>query len=70
MALRKITIRVDDNDLDALREAYPKRGYNWVIRALVRRHVRQLQARTAEILEQGSQDDPTVADGGASHSLS
>jgi hypothetical protein len=48
---RKITIRLFEDDLDMLKQAYPHTGYNQVVRALVTRHVRRLRNVTAEKLE-------------------
>jgi len=48
--LRKMTLRLFDDDLDLLRVAYPHCGYNEVVRALVSKHCRRLREITAERL--------------------
>lgn len=41
--LVKITVRVYEDDMDLIRMAYARRGYNNIIRALVARHARKLR---------------------------
>lgn len=43
--LEKITLRLYLGDIRTLSDFYPKTGYNRVIRALVRRHVRALKEK-------------------------
>ena len=49
--VKKITIRIFADDANFLKVAYPRIGYNKVIRQLVRNHVRGLQAKTVEKLD-------------------
>ena len=46
--LVKKTIRLYSGDAERLEEYYPKSGYNRVIRTLVRRHLRTLDANVAQ----------------------
>lgn len=55
--LKRMTVRFYEDDLDALRDAYPNAGYNKVIRALVSKFVRVLQAKATEKLEVENEDD-------------
>ena len=48
----KVTIRPFKEDVDVLRTAYGKAGYNDIIRRLVARHVRRLEEATAKHLEE------------------
>jgi hypothetical protein len=50
--LRKMTLRLFDDDLSLLRVAYPHSGYNEVVRALVSKHCRMLRTVTVEKLEE------------------
>jgi hypothetical protein len=42
--LQKISLRLYQSDVDALKIYYPSAGYNRIIRGLVSRHVRELDA--------------------------
>ena len=48
LKLKSMTIRLYQTDLDMLRAAYPRTGYNKVIRTLVHRHCRKLAEKQAE----------------------
>jgi hypothetical protein len=52
-AMRKVTLRLFEDDVRTLRSFYPEVGYNFVVRALVRRHCRQLEASATARLRQG-----------------
>ncbi len=49
--MRKMTIRLYEDDLAYLKAAYQGTGYNKILRALAARHVRKLRAATVERLE-------------------
>lgn len=49
LPMRKQTIRLFEEDLEALRKFYPQSGYNIAIRTLVHRHVVRLQNRVAAV---------------------
>jgi hypothetical protein len=46
----KVTVRMFAYDVDQLKSFYPGTGYNRVLRALARRHVRALEAQLAKRL--------------------
>jgi hypothetical protein len=50
-ALKKMTLRLFEDDLEVLRAAYPASGYNEVVRALVSKHVRRLKNIAGAALE-------------------
>lgn len=51
MKLKKITIRVDEEDLNKLVHAYPQLGYNELIRLLMRSFVNKINKKTHEEFE-------------------
>ena len=48
--LKKITLRLNEDDLENLRQFYQHAGYNKIIRALVAQHVSRLNERLSEKL--------------------
>jgi len=48
--LRKFTVRLFVDDVEVLKQYYPHVGYNHILRALARRHVRELESSTAKRL--------------------
>lgn len=49
--LKKVTIRLAEEDIADLRKFYPQ-GYNKILRGLLRGHLKKLNARMAEILKE------------------
>ncbi len=48
--MKKVTARYYEYDIEQLKLFYPGTGYNQVLRALARRHVRALEAHMAKRL--------------------
>ncbi len=46
--MKKITVRLFEDDLTKLRIYYPTVGYNAILRALTRKHIRLLDHKTTE----------------------
>jgi hypothetical protein len=62
--MRKVTLRLYSLDVETLKQFYPETGYNHVVRALVHRHARQLEANAKQRLSQaelGEGNDREVA---------
>lgn len=47
----KISLRLFSKDHDMLKKYYPAVGYNEIIRSLVHRHVKKLELKTQQHLE-------------------
>jgi hypothetical protein len=47
----KISLRLFSNDHELLKKYYPAVGYNEIIRSLVHRHVKKLEQKTQQHLE-------------------
>ena len=54
----KVNIRVESDDLDAIKHFYPVLGYNEVIRNLVSKHVIQLRKRERELAHDHGNPQP------------
>ena len=50
--LKKMTTRFFADDLVTLKTAYPHSGYNTIVRALVSKHCRRLEAIAADKLDE------------------
>jgi hypothetical protein len=58
--LKKITLRLNEDDLENLRQFYLHAGYNKIIRALVAQHVSRLNERLSEKLSDAALHNASV----------
>ena len=49
-SMKKVTLRLFSLDVEVLKQFYPEIGYNHIVRALVHRHARQLEANAKQRL--------------------
>ena len=49
--LKKMTVRFFADNLALLRQVYPGRGYNEIVRALTDKHCRKIRSATADYLK-------------------
>jgi len=55
--LKKVTIRLGQDQIDQLKLYYPKVGYNMILRSLAARHLRKLNEKEQEALSLTSADE-------------